>query len=221
MKKLPAILAALPFIALLLLTAGCQSNGAARRNSPSYNNHMARRLLERSKEQIAENDFTPAITDVVRAELMCEDEELLADIRLHREDIVNHIQLQASVDNGDTLRYNLLYKRDEVFYPIGNMNVRFSFVKGSGTIEESTRTNASGTAISRIESLSSMRSKFFIESIAVVPVEDKTVRIEELRYDFVVANRGDGEHVDVEMVTEIVLDAIEISLDFLEIIFSD
>ena len=221
MKKLPAILAALPLITILLLNTGCQSNGNARRNSPSYNNKFALRLLKRSKMQIAENDFAPAITDVIRAEMMCEDEELLADIRLHREDILNHVQLQASVEDGDTLRYNLLFKRDEVFYPIGNMNVRFSFVKGSGTIEESTRTNASGTAISRIERLSSMRTKFFIESVAVVPVEGETVRIEELRYDYVVANHGEGDHVDVKMVTEIVFDAIQVSLEFLEILLSD
>jgi hypothetical protein len=220
MKKLPAILAALPLVTMLI-TTGCQSSGYARRNSPSYNNQMAMRLLQRSKAQIEENDFTPAITDVVRAEMICEDEELLAEIRLHREDIVNHVVLQASVENSDSLRYNLLYNRDEVFYPISNMNVRFNIVKGSGTIEESTRTNASGTAVSRIDYLSPMRSKFFIESVAVVPLEDETVRIEELRYDFVVANHGDGDHVDVEMVTEIVLDAIHISLDFLEILFSD
>ena len=221
MKKLPAILASIPLAALLLLNTGCQSNVNAHRNSTSYNNHMAMRLLQRSREQISDNDFAPAITDVVRAEMMCEDEELLADIRLHREDIINHILLQASVENGDTLRYNLLYKRDQIHYPISNMNVRFRFVKGSGTIKESTRTNASGTAISPIEKLSPMRSKFFIESVAVVPVEDKTVRIDELRYDFLVANHGDSDHVNVEMVTEIVFDAIEISLDFLGALFAD
>jgi hypothetical protein len=221
MKKPPAVLAFLPLFTLLLLTLSCQSNGNTRGNSPSYNNQMALRLLQRSKTQIVENDFAPAITDVVRAEEMCEDKGLLADIRLHREDILNHVLLQASVEEGDTLRYNLLYTRDEVFYPISNMNVRFSFVKGSGTMEEYTRTNASGTAISHIESLSSMRTKYFIESVAVVPVEDETVRIEELRYGFVVANRGDRDHVDVKMVTEIVFDAVQVSLDFLEILFSD
>ena len=221
MKKLPAILSTFSLIMLLLIVTGCQSNGKLRRNSASYHNQMALRLLQRSKTELAENDFAPAITDVIRAEIMCEDEELLADIRLHKEDILNHVQLQASVEEGDTLRYNLLFKRDEVFYPISNMNVRFSFVKGSGTMEESTRTNASGTAISRIERLSSMRTKYFIESVAVVPVEDETVRIEELRYDYVVTNHGDGDHVDVEMVTEIVFDAIQISLDILEILFSD
>ena len=221
MKKLPAILVTLPLITLLLLASSCQSSGNAWKKRTAYNNQLALRLLERSKTQIGENDFAPAITDVVRAESMCKDEELLADIRLHREDILNHVLLQATVEHGDTLRYNLLYKRNEVFYPISNMNVKFSFVKGSGTIEESTRTNASGTAISRIENLSPMRTKFFIESVAVVPIENKTVRIEELRYDYLVVNHGNGDHVDVEIVSEIVFDAIQVSLDFLRILFSD
>jgi hypothetical protein len=221
MKKLPALLSTLPLIVLFLTTAGCQSDWEARKNSPSYNTRMAERLLKRSKTQLAENDFTPAISDVIRAEMLCEDDELLADIHMHREDILNHVQLQAVVENGDTLKYTLLYKREEIFYPIGNMHVRFSFVKGSGIMEESARTNASGTATSRIQKLNALRTKFLIESVAVVFVKDETVRIEELRYDYVVANHGNADHVDLELITDIVAEAIHVSLEILDILLDD
>ena len=221
MKRLPDLLATLTVIMALLFTASCRSDGEARKDSPSYRNRMAERLLERSRTQLANNDFTPAITDVIHAEMLCEDDGLLADIHLHLKDIINHVQLQAAVEDGNTLKYTLLYKRDDIFYPVGNMNVQFTFVKGSGIMDESVRTNASGTAISRIEKLNAMRTKFLIESVPVVHAEKETVRIEELRYDYVVANRGDPDNVDLELITDIVAEAVHISLEFLDILFND
>ena len=221
MKKLPALLSTLPIIIALLFTASCRSDGEARKDSPSYRNRMAERLLERSKTQLANNDFTPAIIDVIHAEMLCEDDGLLADIHLHRKDMINHVQLQATVEDGNTLKYTLLYKRDDIFYPVGNMDVRFSFVKGSGIMDESARTNASGTATSRIEKLNAMRTKFLIESVSVVHAENETVRIEELRYDYVVANRGDSDNIDLELITDIVSEVLHISLEFLDILFDD
>ncbi len=221
MKRLPALLSTLPVIMVLLFTASCRSDGEAQKDSPSYRNRMAERLLERSRTQLASNDFTPAITDVIHAEMLCEDDRLLADIHLHLKDIINHVQLQAAVEDGNTLKYTLLYKRDDIFYPVGNMNVKFTFVKGSGIMDESVRTNASGTAISRIEKLNTVRTKFLIESVPVVHAENETVRIEELRYDYVVANRGDSDNVDLELITDIVAEAVHISLEFLDILFND
>jgi hypothetical protein len=88
-------------------------------------------------------------------------------------------------------------------------------------MDETVRTNASGTATSRIEKLNAMRIKFLIESVPVVHAENETVRIEELRYDYVVANRGDSDNINLEIITDIVAGAVHISLEFLDTLFDD
>jgi hypothetical protein len=96
------------------------------------------------------------------------------------------------------------------------MNVRFSFMKGTGILEESARTDGGGTATSRIERVSGLRSKFIIESVPVVMAESEQVRIEELRYNFIVSNIGDDDSPYFEDISDIVQESVDVSLEFLE-----
>jgi hypothetical protein len=204
-----------------LLIAGCSSTTEALKNSPSYRNRRARELLERSKNELEYNEFSPALTDVVHAETLCEDSALLSDIYLHREYIINRLHLRTTVEGRSTLRYTLFYKSGEVYQPVDNLNIRFSFVKGSGIMNETVRTDADGTARCEIEKLYSLRSKFIIESVPEVMVESVPVQIGELRYNYVVANRGNGDSPRLEHITDIVSEAIENSVEIIDEIFED
>jgi hypothetical protein len=215
MKRLYTSISMLCTAFALLLLLSCTGYNGTRKGSPDYKNRRAQQLLERSREQLEANEFSPAIIDVVKAGLLSEDAELGASIQLHREDIFNHVQVLTSVENGNTLKYTLLYKRDEVFYPIDNMSVRFTFMQGSGVMDETVRTNATGTAESTIEKVTSLRNKFIIESVPFVTIEGKQERLEELLYNFVVANRGGADNPQLEHNREVVIEAVGVSVEIL------
>jgi hypothetical protein len=204
-----------------LLSAGCTSGSGSLKNSPSYRNRRAQSLLERSKSELEQSEFSAALADIVHAETLCEDEALLADIYMHREYMINHMHLRADVEERSTLLYTLLYKRGEVYQPVDNLNIRFSFVKGSGIMNESARTDANGAARCEVEKVYGMRSKFIVESVPEVIIDSVPVQIQELRYNFVVANRGDGESPRLDHITDIVAEAIENSVELIDDIFED
>jgi hypothetical protein len=215
MKRQLSFISTLCTAAAVILLFSCTGYEGIRKDSPAYKNRHAQQLLERSIEQLESNEFTPAITDVVKAGLLCEDDELAARIQLHREDIFNHVQVLTSVEGDNTLKYTLLYKREDVFYPIDNMNVRFTFLQGSGVMDETARTNATGTAESKIEKVTSLRNKFIIESVPFVAVEGEQERLEELHYNYIVANRGGSDNPKLEHNKEVVIEAVGVSVEIL------
>ena len=222
MLRIPAFLILFTTIILSsVVISSCTSGKESLRNTPAYRNRRAEALLDRSKSQLLHNEFTPAITDAVHAEMLCEDGNLLAEIHMHREYMLNRVHLLTSVENGSTLLYTLLYKRDEVFYPIDNMQVQFTFMKGSGIMNESARTDVSGVARSEIEKLSGLRTRFIIESVPVVMVEGEQKRIEELRYNFILANTGDGDTPNLQQIRDIFLETINLSVEFLDELLED
>jgi hypothetical protein len=196
---------------------GCASGGDARENRPEYRNRRAESLFQRSKKALKKNEFTPAITDLVHAELLVVDEELKLAIISQKEDTYNHILIQTGIEDGASLKYTLLYKRDDVFYPVENMPVGFTFLRGNGIMPESVRTSTTGTALAKIEKITTLKRKLVIESVPMVTVENEKIRIEELKYQFIVANTGEGDEIILESVGE----AVDSIVEFFESLFND
>jgi hypothetical protein len=196
---------------------GCASGGVARENRPEYRNRRAESLFQRSKKELKKNEFTPAITDLVHAELLVVDEELKLAIISQKEDTYNHILIQTGIEDGASLKYTLLYKRDDVFYPVENMPVGFTFLRGNGIMPESVRTSTTGTALAKIEKITTLKRKLVIESVPMVTVENEKIRIEELKYQFIVANTGEGDEIILESVGE----AVDSIVEFFESLFND
>jgi hypothetical protein len=196
---------------------GCVSRGDVRRNRPEYRNKRAESLFQRSKKELKKNEFTPAITDFLHAELLVEDEELRLAIIALKEDTYNHIQIQTGIEDGASLKYTLLYKRDDVFYPVANMPVGFTFLRGNGIMPESVRTGTTGTARAKIEKITTLKRKLVIESVPTVTLENRQIRIEELKHEFIVANAGEGD----EILLESVGDAVDSIVEFFDSLFDD
>jgi hypothetical protein len=196
---------------------GCATGGSARENRPEYRNKRAESLFQRSKKELKKNEFTPALTDLVHAELLVLDEELRLAIITLKEDTYNHIQVQTGIEDGASLKYTLLYKRDDVFYPVQNMPVGFTFLRGNGIIPESVRTGTTGTALAKIEKITTLKRKLVIESVPMVSVENEKIRIEELKHEFIVANTGEGD----EIILESIGDAVDSIVDFFDTLFND
>jgi hypothetical protein len=196
---------------------GCASVGDARENRPEYRNRRAESLFQRSKKELKKNEFTPAITDLVHAELLVVDEELKLAIISQKEDTYNHILIQTGIEDGASLKYTLLYKRDDVFYPVENMPVGFTFLRGNGIMPESVRTSTTGTALAKIEKITTLKRKLVIESVPMVTVENEKIRIEELKHEFIVANTGEGDEIILESVGE----AVDSIVEFFESLFND
>ncbi len=83
----------------------CASSGDTRVNQPEYRNKRAESLFHRSEKELKKNEFTPAVTDLLHAELLVVDEELRLAIINLKEDIYNHILVQTDIEDGASLKY--------------------------------------------------------------------------------------------------------------------
>jgi outer membrane murein-binding lipoprotein Lpp len=200
----------------ILLLAGCASRAKAGKK-PASRNRRAENLLQRAQEELKANEFTSAVTHLLQAERLADDEELRLSIVSLKLDTYNNILIQTGIEDGTTLKYSLLYKREDVFYPIVNMPIGFTFLRGNGIMPDTARTGPTGTALARIEKITSLQRKLIIESVPMVTIENEKLRIEELKYNFVLANRGS----ETEILLESVRGAAERLSDVLNDIFNE
>ena len=207
------------FLLLLLLAlAGCAGGGQAKRDSVFYDNQRAKQLYTRAQKEVKIKEYTPAIVDVYNAERLCTDEKLMGKIINLRVDIINHLQIFTTIEKGAVLKYTLLYSKDDVFYPVENMHVKFSFIEGDGIITESANTNSVGTAEGKIEKITSMKRKVIVEAVPVIYVSNEVIRLEELMRLFTFSRNQRGEwEIDLEGFE----DFIKGSIDFLDKILQD
>ena len=209
------------FAVLALFAAGCSSTGRGRKNEDTKDNRMARQLYVRAKKEIRKNDFVPGITDILHAERLCSDETLMLDIVTFKDDVFNHVQVFTSLEGPDTLRYTMLYKRDDVFYPVQSMQVGFLFTQGNGVINESASTNTTGTAKCKLQKITTGKRKIVIESVPIVNAGEGTFRIESFKREFVLLNTSSSGEIRVERIKGIMLDAVSSSIDFIDNLFTD
>jgi hypothetical protein len=204
-------------ILLVLAAAGC-AGGRGRREAEFYDNQRAKQLYARALQEVEVGEYTPAIVDVYHAERLCTDESLSGKIINLKVDIINHMQIYTSIGEGAVLKYTLLYQNDDVFYPVENMHVKFSFVEGDGVIAESANTNSVGTAEGKIEKISSIKRYVIVEAVPVIYVSNEIIRIEELMRQITFSRNKEGNwEVDLGNLEEFLKD----SLDFLDEIFKD
>ena len=203
---------------LLLILAGCAGGSRAKRDAEFYDNQRAQQLYTRAQKEVEKKEYTPAIVDVYSAERLCTDEKLMGKIINLRVDIINHLQIYTTMEDGAVLKYTLLYSIDDVFYPVENMHVKFNFIEGDGIIAESANTNSVGTAKGKIEKITSMKRMVIVEAVPVIYVSNEVIRLEELMRQFSFSRNQRGEwEIDLEGFEDI----IKGSLDFLDEILQD
>ena len=111
-----------------------------------------------------------------------------------------------------------VYSKNDVFYPVENMHVKFNFIEGDGIIAESANTNSVGTAKGKIEKITSMKRMVIVEAVPVIYVSNEVIRLEELMRQFSFSRNQGGEwEIDLEGFEDI----IKGSLDFLDEILQE
>jgi hypothetical protein len=206
---------------MTLAVAGC-AGGKARREAEFYDNQRAKQLYTRAQEEVKARDYTPAIVDVYQAERLCTDENMMGKIINLRVDIINHLQIYTSIAEGAVLKYTLLYEKNDVFFPVENMHIKFSFIEGDGVIAESANTNSVGTAEAKIEKISPFKRYVIVEAVPVIYVSNEIIRIEELMRQITFSRKPDGEwEVDLGNIEEIIKGSLEIIDEILEDIFEE
>ena len=207
---------------LLIALAGCAGGVRAKRNAEFYDNQRARQLYTRAQKEVEARDYTPAIVDVYNAEKLCTDDKLMGMIINLRVDIINHLQIYTTIEEGAALKYTLLYSKDDVFYPVENMHVKFSFIEGDGIIAESANTNSVGTAEGKIEKITSMKRKVIVEAVPIIYVSNEAIRLEELMRLFTFSRNQMGEwEINLEGFGDFIKGSIEFLDEILQDIFEE
>jgi hypothetical protein len=207
---------------LLLVLAGCAGGRRAKRDAEFYDDQTAKQIYTRAQKEVKKREYTPAIVDVYNAETLCTDENLMGKIINLRVDIINHLQIYTTNEEGAVLKYTLLYSEDDVFYPVENMHVKFRFIEGDGIIIESANTNSVGTAECKIEKITTMKRKVTVEAVPVIYVSNEVIRLEELMRLFTFSRNRSGEwEIDLEGFEDIIEGTIELLDEILQDIFEE
>ncbi len=200
-------------IAVIALTA-CSGAERARRDEPFADNRSAQQLFTRAQQELESFDITPALRDILLAERLCEQEELKREIKNFRRNLFNHLYITTAVENPVVLKYVVLYTWDDVYYPVENLPIRFSFLRGDGIMENSVTTNTLGTAETRIERISSMRRKIIVEAVPSVAIENEPYELKEFEKTFVFSRKkispGEPELGDV------IVESVHASIGFID-----
>ena len=200
----------------ILTLLGCSNGERSRKYSITYNNRNARHLYQRARDEVEKKDFAPAINDILHAEHLCNNEDLKIKINNFKADLFNHIQIFNSIEKPATLKYTLLYNKDNAFYPIENMHIKFTFLEGEGIITESVNTNTYGTAISKIEKITSMKRKVIVEAVPIIHIQNDMYRIYELKRNFVFSRKSTTpDDSEIDILKDIIIDSVNTSLDFI------
>jgi hypothetical protein len=177
----------------LALLAGCAGGGARtedRQTRPrTGRDRLAMELYRRSEAELERGEYAPALSDIVHAGELARSSEVKGVVASRRADIVNHLQIYTTIEESAILRYTVAYNRENVFYPVGNLNVRFTFLEGKGILVAPAGTDENGTASGRIEKITSFNRRIVIEAVPVFSVEDEIVRVAELKRDFVLSRK--------------------------------
>jgi len=208
MKKVLVTSAKIVLIFAFFALIGCSTKEKSQKRSSREEERMAQQLYARSLSTLEKGEYSPAISNLLHAEMLTRDEELKIRIADLKADIFTHVQVLTGIEERATLKYTLMYRKDEVYYPIENMHVVFSFVEGSGVINESSNTDANGTARGTVQKLTSPSSRFVVEAVPVVHIDKEVMRIDALKRDFTFSRRQTVEASRRERIIEIIRDRI-------------
>ncbi len=207
------------FFFVVLSLIGCANGVKARKARISYDNINAQNMYQRAQTEVKHNEFAPAINDILYAEQICNNDDLMRRITNFKRDLFNHIQVNTTIEKHGILKYTMLYKKEKVFYPIDNMNINFKFVEGEGILTESVTTNTNGTATGKIEKITSIKRKIVVEAAPVFHFEEKEQQIGELKRTFVFSRRSASTEEDT--IKGVIVDSVSASLDFIDGLIND
>jgi hypothetical protein len=174
----------------LALLAGCAGDGVrTEARQPTGRDKLAMELYQRSEAELERGDYAPALADIVHAGVLARSSEMKGVVASRRADIVNHLQIYTTIEEPATLRYTVAYNRENVFYPVGNLNVRFTFLEGKGILVTPAGTDENGTASGRIEKITSFNRRIVVEAVPVFSVEGEIFPVAELKRDFVLSRK--------------------------------
>lgn len=96
------------------------------------------------------------------------------------------------------------------------MHIKFTFLEGEGIITESVNTNTYGTAISKIEKITSMKRKVIVEAVPIIHIQNDMYRIYELKRNFVFSRKSTTpDDSEIDILKDIIIDSVNTSLDFI------
>jgi len=157
----------------LALLAGCAGGGVRTEERPvrprTGRDRLAMEFYQRSEAELERGEYAPALSDIVHAGELARSSEVKGVVA--------------------SLRYTVAYNRENVFYPVGNLNVRFTFLEGKGILVSSAGTDDNGTASGRIEKITSLNRRIVVEAVPVFSVDGEIVRVVELKRDFVLSRK--------------------------------
>ena len=177
----------------LALLAGCAGGGVRTEERPvrprTGRDRLAMEFYQRSEAELERGEYAPALSDIVHAGELARSSEVKGVVASLRADIVNHLQIYTTIEEPANLRYTVAFNRENVFYPVGNLNVRFTFLEGKGILVSSAGTDDNGTASGRIEKITSLNRRIVVEAVPVFSVDGEIVRVVELKRDFVLSRK--------------------------------